>query len=83
MNVDQLRRLRRRSLPLLMLVLFAWGIPRVGLPAGKQAARVKNGFDLRGGVLAITEIEYGGPPRDGIPALDAPDFVRASSGRSC
>ncbi len=62
-----------------MLVLFAWGIPRVGLPAGKQAARVKNGFDLRGGVLAVTEIEYGGPPRDGIPALDEPDFVRASS----
>lgn len=36
-----------------------------------------NGFDLTGSIVPVTEIHKGGPPRDGIPALDYPKFVSA------
>jgi hypothetical protein len=36
-----------------------------------------NGFDLTGALVPINEIHQGGPPRDGIPALDNPSFVSA------
>ncbi len=64
---------------MLLLVLFTWGIPGPGLSARELEAQVKNGFDLRGSLVPITEIEYGGPPRDGIPALDQPEFVPVAS----
>lgn len=41
------------------------------------AAPVKNGFDLDGALVAPEAIESGGPPKDGIPALDHPTFVSA------
>jgi len=34
-----------------------------------------NGFDLGGALVPIEEIEHGGPPRDGIPAIDRPRFI--------
>jgi hypothetical protein len=34
-----------------------------------------NGFDLAGALVPINEIHQGGPPRDGIPALDNPLFL--------
>ena len=34
----------------------------------------KNGFVLDGAVIPIAEIFQGGPPRDGIPSIDAPQF---------
>jgi len=34
-----------------------------------------NGFDLSNSSLPINEILHGGPPRDGIPAIDRPKFV--------
>lgn len=34
-----------------------------------------NGFDLQGALVPLQAIEHGGPPRDGIPALDKPKFV--------
>lgn len=37
----------------------------------------KNGFDLNGAVVPERQIFHGGPPRDGIPAIDAPLFVPA------
>jgi len=34
-----------------------------------------NGFDLRGALVPVDEIARGGPPRDGIPAIDRPKFI--------
>jgi hypothetical protein len=36
-----------------------------------------NGFDVSNASIPVDEILPGGPPRDGIPALDAPDFLAA------
>lgn len=38
-------------------------------------ARTRNGFDLRDALVPMEAIESGGPPRDGIPAIDKPRFV--------
>ena len=50
--------------------------------ASKQAApkhgETLNGFDLRGASIPIKAIERGGPPKDGIPAIDEPKFVAAT-----
>jgi len=35
----------------------------------------KNGFDLGNSLISINEILQGGPPKDGIPALNQPRFV--------
>ncbi len=42
-----------------------------------QAEPVLNGFDLAGASVPVQAIEKGGPPRDGIPAIDQPRFVSA------
>lgn len=34
-----------------------------------------HGFDLEGSLVPIDEIKLGGPPRDGIPAIDRPVFI--------
>ncbi len=38
----------------------------------------RNGFDLDDALVPVREIRAGGPPRDGIPAIDRPRFVAAS-----
>ncbi len=43
--------------------------------------QVKNGFDLSGALIPEGEILSGGPPRDGIPAVNAPKFVNADAAR--
>jgi len=43
------------------------------LPAG---AEQRNGFDLSNATIPVAEILGGGPPRDGIPSIDAPKFIR-------
>jgi hypothetical protein len=35
-----------------------------------------NGFDVSNAIIPENEILSGGPPRDGIPSIDAPKFVR-------
>jgi len=42
------------------------------------AAETKNGFDLNGSLVPVKEILRGGPPRDGIPAIDKPVFIKAA-----
>jgi len=42
---------------------------------GVADATEKNGFDLSGSLVPASEIRKGGPPRDGIPALDNPRFI--------
>ena len=39
----------------------------------------KNGFDLSNASIPESEILHGGPPRDGIPAIDKPVFVAADA----
>lgn len=46
-------------------------------PLSARAAPVKNGFDLAGALVPAEEILAGGPPRDGIPAIDQPVFLPA------
>lgn len=41
------------------------------------AALTKNGFDFTGSLVPADEILSGGPPRDGIPAIDKPKFINA------
>ncbi|MBE0615959.1 MAG: DUF3179 domain-containing protein [Burkholderiales bacterium] len=36
-----------------------------------------NGFDLNGSLIPGEQIHAGGPPKDGIPAIDKPDFTKA------
>lgn len=44
-------------------------------------AQEKNGFDLSGSLVPAGEILGGGPPKDGIPAIDRPKFVPAEKAR--
>ena len=38
-----------------------------------------NGFDITDPLIPKDEIHHGGPPRDGIPAIDHPEFVTADA----
>jgi hypothetical protein len=51
-----------------------------GAVAGGAGARTLNGFDLRDALVPAEAIAAGGPPRDGIPAIDRPRFVDAARG---
>ncbi len=42
------------------------------------AAEVLNGFQLEPALIPVKEIMRGGPPRDGIPALDHPAHIAAA-----
>ncbi|MFL1404866.1 hypothetical protein ACJO2E_05920 [Marinobacter sp. M1N3S26] len=46
--------------------------------AQSTLAQQKNGFDLGNALVEPDTILHGGPPRDGIPALDDPVFVEPS-----
>ena len=39
----------------------------------------KNGFNLTGALIPEDEIHSGGPPRDGIPSIDKPRFVKPAA----
>ncbi len=54
------------------LLFVVWLAPAAG-------AQERNGFDLSGSLVPAEEVLAGGPPRDGIPALDAPPHVPASA----
>lgn len=56
----------------LLLVGLGWYFSPAYLYAGTT-----NGFDLSNSLIPVTEIHHGGPPRDGIPAIDKPIFVAA------
>lgn len=42
-----------------------------------NAKPVKNGFDLSATTIPADKIFIGGPPRDGIPSIDSPEFLTA------
>ncbi len=49
--------------------------------AAISGARTLNGFDLSSASIPAKEILAGGPPRDGIPGLDAPRFESAADAK--
>jgi hypothetical protein len=55
----------------LILLLFA--------ACANTQGQEKNGFNLANALIPIDEIRSGGPPRDGIPAIDRPRFVNADA----
>ena len=54
----------------IILLAALWGL----LPACAEAKQ-KNNFDLSNSSVPAQEIQAGGPPRDGIPALSDPAFI--------
>lgn len=48
------------------------------LASNHSVAATKNGFILDDALVPVREIRAGGPPKDGIPALDMPDVIAAS-----
>jgi hypothetical protein len=58
---------------------LAAGLLAVALAATAGAAE-RNGFRLEPASVPVGEILAGGPPRDGIPALDHPEHVAAGAG---
>ncbi|MDH3640328.1 MAG: DUF3179 domain-containing protein [Gammaproteobacteria bacterium] len=59
------RKAGRRGVALLCL-----GLSHAALPAV-----ITNGFDLTDTLIPVDQIHHGGPPRDGIPAIDNPQFL--------
>jgi len=47
-------------------------------PADRSAY---NGFDVADALIPVKAIERGGPPKDGIPAIDRPNFITAPAAR--
>jgi len=52
-------------------------VPLVLLALHAAPGFAYNGFDLSRSLIDKLRVEFGGQPRDGIPALDAPAFVEA------
>ena len=61
------------------LLKFMWAASAVMLVAHGAAIAepLRNGFDLAGALVPVEEILQGGPPKDGIPAIDRPAFLGA------
>lgn len=58
--------------------VLAWAC---GLAASPLFSQTLNGFDLRGALVPLHAVEQGGPPKDGIPAINSPRFVAASQAK--
>ncbi len=46
-----------------------------------MTAQNLKGFDLENSIMPLGDIKDGGPPKDGIPAIDHPKFMEASKSR--
>jgi hypothetical protein len=57
----------------LLGAIVAASVTALAVPAEEQ-----HGFDLSNATIPANEILLGGPPRDGIPAIDQPQFVKPS-----
>jgi len=62
---------RRPLVFLWILILICWGT--------SAHAVSKNGFKLDGASIPVREILSGGPPRDGIPAINNPNLVTSDA----
>lgn len=69
-------RFLRHRLILRTAVLAAALVSTPALPADRDRGAL-NGFDVSNASIPVSAIERGGPPKDGIPAIDKPVFVPA------
>jgi len=58
------------------LIMFA--VYRLVIAPELLNASSSNGFDLSNSEIPVRKIESGGPPRDGIPAINSPQFISAN-----
>jgi hypothetical protein len=61
--------------------LYIWAFLLLNSVPATVNAQDKNGFDLAGSLIPVDEIHQGGPPRDGIPALEQPEFIPGNQSR--
>jgi len=93
-NLSHSRFRAKLLLPLLACAAAAWlgrhsvriGITLLAAGAGvdpavaaPQASGAFNGFNVSNAIIPTSEMLSGGPPRDGIPAIDKPRFSRAAA----
>ena len=71
--------MRKRNLR--FATLGALGLAGHSQPRSRPDPAAYNGFDLDGALVPVAAIERGGPPRDGIPALDRPRYEAAAASR--
>jgi hypothetical protein len=64
-----------------MRALLLTVVSTLALAGTPGLAVTKNGFDLNDASVPAREIRSGGPPRDGIPALNKPEFIQANDAR--
>jgi len=64
----------RLALALLIVLIAAPLAPRAATPD----SAAYNGFDVSAATVPLSAIERGGPPKDGIPAIDQPKFLTAA-----
>jgi hypothetical protein len=62
--------------PMYVFVVFFFFLTAFNASAGS-----KNGFDLTGALIPESQIFKGGPDKDGIPAIDKPNFLSARKAR--
>ena len=67
--------------PVARILAAAALLPSLMACAAGAGGPVKNGFDLANATVPPEEIHQGGPPRDGIPAIDDPRFIAADEAR--
>lgn len=76
MNILTVPLVRSRAVRwLVWLALIVFGVYRLVLMPSILNATTDNGFDLGNSEIDTRKIEHGGPPKDGIPALDSPRFT--------
>lgn len=71
---------RRLALGSALGLFFALAALVAFNPARAQGSGAYNGFDVSNASLPLDAVARGGPPKDGIPAIDKPRFVSAAQG---
>lgn len=61
------------------MVVLLLGFWPASASRAADSDRVKNGFDLTSAIVEPDKIRRGGPPRDGIPAIDRPRLLPADN----
>ncbi|NET37239.1 MAG: DUF3179 domain-containing protein [Cyanothece sp. SIO1E1] len=63
---------------IILTCFFCCFVPQALLGQGARETSRLNGFELSNLLIPSEEIRRGGPPRDGIPAIDRPQFMSAA-----
>ena len=67
-----------KPLRFVLVILFALLATPVATGAATPDPAAYNGFDVSAATVPLAAIQRGGPPKDGIPAIDQPKFVTAA-----